>query len=424
MAQDIKLKILYVEDDKNLREEYQKFFSKRCDILFLAFNGQEGFDSFLKNKPDIVITDITMPIMNGLEMIKKIREVDNSVPIIVTSAFNEQEYLLEAINQGVSRYILKPFNRKLLKQLIEETITFVNLKKQDEYYKNIIQEYYEIIDNNVISSRTDLNGIITYASKAFCQVCGYSEEELVGKYYNFLYHSDVSELFCNELWETISKNKTWKGEIKNITKDGQDYWIYATISPIYNKEGKKIAYSSIREDITAKKRLEELSIKDSLTNIYNRRYFNEKIVELLNTCKRRDESICLLIIDIDNFKLYNDSYGHQEGDNVLIKVASSLNSFMKRVTDYCFRIGGEEFAILFITEKPNNSISFSNKIRVAIENLKIEHNKNIVSKFVTISAGLYCKKANNIKNDTEFFKKADDLLYQAKESGRNKVVSN
>ncbi|MGB6327510.1 MAG: diguanylate cyclase [Halarcobacter sp.] len=424
MEQDIKLEILYVEDDKNLREEYQKFFSKRCDTLFLAFNGQEGFDSFLKNKPDIIITDITMPIMNGLEMIKKIREVDTSVPIIVTSAFNEQEYLLEAINQGVTRYILKPFNRKLLKQLVEETITFVNLKKRDEYYKNIIQEYHEIIDHNVISSRTNLDGIITYVSKAFCQVCGYSEEELLGKTHNILYHPDVSEPFCNELWETISKDNTWKGEIKNRTKDGQDYWIQATISPIYNKEGKKIAYSSIRENITAKKKLEELSIKDSLTNIYNRRYFNEKIVELLNTCKRGNESICLLIIDIDYFKLYNDTYGHQEGDKVLIKVSNSLNSSMQRATDYCFRIGGEEFAILFITEKPDNSISFSNQIREKVENLKIEHSKNTVSKFVTISAGLYCEQANKIKNDMELFKKADDLLYQAKESGRNKVVSN
>ena len=422
MDETFKLKILYVEDDKNLNEEYQTFFNRRCDELFIAFDGKEGYESYIKNQPDLIITDITMPKSNGIEMIKKIRKVDTKTPVIVTSAYNDEDYLLEAINQGVSRYIIKPFNRKLLKQIIEEAISFIKLRKKENYYITINDEYYEIIDNNILGSRTDLDGIITYVSKAFCKISGYSKEELIGSSHNIIAHPDMDKSVYKEMWETITNNKVWKGEIKNRAKNGEFYWIYATISPIFNENGEKIAYSSIRENITDKKRLEELSIKDSLTNIYNRRYFNEKIIELLKINKRRDEAICLLIIDIDDFKLYNDTYGHQKGDNVLIKVANALSSFMQRADDYCFRIGGEEFAILFKTKDLDTSVVLSNKVKDSIEHLQIKHELNSASDFVTISVGLYCDNANNIENDMTFFKKADDLLYKAKEQGKNRVA--
>lgn len=424
MSQTFKINILYIEDDKKLNEEYQRIFLRKCEELFVAYNGQEGYESYIKNKPDLIITDISMPIMNGIEMIKKIRENDSKTPIIITSAFNENEYLMEAINQGVTRYILKPFNRKLFKQVIDETINYVSLTKQKEYYKNITKEYYEIIDNNIITSRTDIDGIITYASKAFCEISGYSQEELIGSSHNIVSHPDMNRDVYKDIWETITKGKVWKGEIKNIKKDGSGYWLMSTISPICNAKKEIIAYTSIRVNISDKKRLEEISIKDSLTDIYNRRFFNQKIIEQLNISKRRNEFISLLIIDIDCFKLYNDTYGHQEGDAILIKVAKTINSFMKRANDFCFRIGGEEFAVLFNSENIENSIIFSNKIKEGVENLKIEHKNNTASKYVTISSGLYFDNANNIKNDIEFFKKADDLLYKAKEAGRNQVASN
>ena len=127
------------------------------------------------------------------------------------------------------------------------------------------------------------------------------------------------------------------------------------------------------------------------------------------------------MLDVDFFKLYNDNYGHQEGDNVLISIAGVLKSNMKRGNDYCFRIGGEEFVILFDTDTIENALSFSNKIRKDIENLKIEHKYNKISDYVTVSMGLYCDKAQNIKKPEELYKNADDLLYKAKENGRDRI---
>ena len=226
-----------------------------------------------------------------------------------------------------------------------------------------------------------------------------------------------------ELWSTITGDRVWTGELKNKKKDGGYYWVNATISPIYNEEGEKIGYTAIRQDITDKKMVEQISITDGLTNIFNRRHFNEVIPDIINSAKREDETLCFLIMDIDYFKQYNDTYGHQMGDEVLIKVAGVLKKSLKRAGDFCFRLGGEEFGIVFKGKNMDESISFSETIRKNIEELKIEHSKNGASKYVTISAGMVCKKASGINSADEIYKDADLLLYKAKESGRNRVCT-
>ena len=172
------------------------------------------------------------------------------------------------------------------------------------------------------------------------------------------------------------------------------------------------------------KELEKVSITDALTNIYNRRYFNEIFPKVLNSAKRKDELVSFVIMDIDHFKQYNDTYGHQMGDDALVKVAASLKETLHRADDYCFRLGGEEFGIVFKTDSKEKALTFANKARQNIEDLNIEHNGNSASPYVTASMGLICKNANDIKDADEVYKQGDDLLYKAKESGRNRVEYN
>ncbi len=287
-----------------------------------------------------------------------------------------------------------------------------------------IDKYVDIIDENVITSSTNLNGTITYTSKAFCSISGYSKKELLGNKHNIVKHPDMNKKIYDDLWKTITQGKTWKGELKNQRKDGSSYWVEVTISSIYNDKNKKIGYTSIRHDITDKKRIEKISITDGLTNIYNRRHFNEVFPKVINSAKRDNKYIFFSIIDIDYFKQYNDTYGHQMGDTVLIKVAKSIKNSLHRADDYCFRIGGEEFGVLLKCDSADKAIKLSNSIRENIENLQIEHKKNTTSPYVTISMGLICKNANDINNIDELYKKTDILLYRAKSSGRNQVAYN
>ncbi len=170
--------------------------------------------------------------------------------------------------------------------------------------------------------------------------------------------------------------------------------------------------------------IEKISITDGLTSLYNRRHFNEIFPKVINSAKRKDELICFLLLDIDHFKPYNDHYGHQAGDEALMKFASSLKSNLKRADDMAFRLGGEEFGIVYKSDTQQKAYQFANKVRQNIEDLQIVHEYNSASGFLTASMGLLCKKATQIKDMDEAFKQADDLLYEAKENGRNQVKMN
>lgn len=404
--------ILYIEDEKMIRDEVSYFFSKYVKNFHTATNGQEGLELYNQIKPDLIITDIQMPKMNGLDMIKEIN--NKKIPIIITTAFSDIDYFLKAIELNVSKFIIKPINLMELVKSIQECV-----------YNNIIgdklfekENLLRIVDENVLISITDKDGKIIDASGAFCDFVEYSKEELMGKTHKILRHSDTTDEFYINMWQQISSGKKFNTEIKNRKKSGEIYWANLTITPVI-KDGEIINYTAIRQDITNKKRLEQLAIEDTLTGVYNRRYFNKIIEKELRRTKRENLNLCLLSIDIDDFKKYNDTFGHPKGDEVLIKVAQSLKTFASRAADFVFRMGGEEFCIIFSGLDTEKSLEFSNELVKKIENLQIEH---IEDRFVTISAGLVSMNANDILDEEELYRFSDDALYEAKARGKNQVV--
>ncbi|MCU7835813.1 MAG: ABC transporter substrate-binding protein [gamma proteobacterium symbiont of Taylorina sp.] len=128
-----------------------------------------------------------------------------------------------------------------------------------ETQKEVLEKLLSVFDINVIASKTDTNGVITYASAAFCEISGYTAEELVGNTHAIVNHPDMPKELFKDLWDTISSNKIWSGEIKNRKKNGGFYWVNAVITPETNSNGKITAYSAIRQDITDKKAFETLS---------------------------------------------------------------------------------------------------------------------------------------------------------------------
>ena len=284
------------------------------------------------------------------------------------------------------------------------------------------EKYTSLIDENIITSTTDLKGNITFASKAFCQISGYKESELLGKSHNIVRHPDEKASKYEQMWKELINNRIWEGELENISKSGKVYWVKAKIYPNY-KNGIKVGYTAIRHDISDKKIIEEISIRDGLTNLYNRKYFTETLPKFVNNAKRNKSLVSFIMIDVDYFKKYNDTYGHQKGDEVLIKISEIFHKSLKRANDYSFRIGGEEFVILFIPKTNKEAIDFAEEIRKSVEALKIIHEGNKDSSFITISLGLVTLKPDTILNAEDLYKKADKLLYKSKDMGRNILIS-
>ncbi len=345
-------------------------------------------------------------------------DVNNEIGILAEN-FNEMAQSIKSSQETIQKYALE------LEDKVKQRTQELEHAKEELEEKNIsMQISLDIIDKYVIYSSTNLAGTITEVSSAFCAITGYSREELLGKKHNIIRHPSMPSQLYKEMWESISNDRTWTGEIKNLKKDGTSYWVLSTISPKFDRSGKKIGYTSIRQDITDQKIVEELSITDALTGLYNRRHFNTMFEKILHSAQRKNELFCFLLLDIDHFKLYNDNYGHQMGDEVLSKFAATLRRSLKRADDYPFRLGGEEFGIIFNADTPQKALEFAQKVQENINAMQIPHEFCPVGATISASMGLFCKHAKEIRSIEDIYKETDDLLYEAKRSGRDRIVSN
>ena len=170
------------------------------------------------------------------------------------------------------------------------------------------------------------------------------------------------------------------------------------------------------------KEIQKLTITDSMTSLYNRRHFDKVFEDNLKIQSRTKQPLAFIILDIDFFKQFNDTYGHQAGDYALKVVADNLKVSLKRAGDMAFRLGGEEFGILCIGMNRDEALSFATSIKERIENEKLKHEKNSVSEYLTISMGVIVVEPDMFYNTNEIYKCADEALYKAKENGRNRVV--
>lgn len=173
---------------------------------------------------------------------------------------------------------------------------------------------------------------------------------------------------------------------------------------------------------SSKKQLFELSIKDGLTQLFNRRHFDEVGVLKTNEAKRLKSTMHLLMIDVDFFKPYNDHYGHPAGDEVLVSIASTLLKTLRRSTDLIFRVGGEELAVILLGDDTENLNKISQSVHDAINTLAIEHAKSPIKKQLTVSIGIASLKPPSNETFDDLYNKADKALYLAKQSGRNKTA--
>ncbi len=176
--------VLYVEDEEDIRTAVMEALQRRVKVLYTAENGQEGLDMFKDNDIDIVITDIKMPIMNGLEMSEKIREIRNDVPIIVTTAYEESDFFHKSIEIGINGYVVKPVNMKKLHELLIDTARKIELEKRVKEQVQCIESLINLRDDIVIMIESKYMNVV---NKAFLDFFGFKNlEEFNDKYENIV----------------------------------------------------------------------------------------------------------------------------------------------------------------------------------------------------------------------------------------------
>jgi PAS domain S-box-containing protein len=285
---------LFVEDDYDTRGSLVSILEKFFNKVIVSTDGEDGYDKYsksIKNGEDIhiIISDINMPIKNGLDMLADIRKTDFTIPCIFLTAHNEAEYMLEAIKLGISRYVLKPINIPDLIQSIEEVF-------EKEYNQLKIgalsiptkkfRQYIDVIDHIVLISETDTKGIITYVNDSFCEISGYSKEELIGQPHSIIRHPDMPKELFENIWYTIKSGNSWRGKIKNKTKDDESYYVDAHISPIYKDDHTTLkGYLAIRfltTEIETEKRIFKHKVIQSIIQYKSSLAIYENSISELN----------------------------------------------------------------------------------------------------------------------------------------------
>jgi diguanylate cyclase (GGDEF)-like protein/PAS domain S-box-containing protein len=278
------------------------------------------------------------------------------------------------------------------------------------------------LDEHAIVSIADVRGNITYVNEKFCRISGYAREELIGRNHRMLGSGFHPPEVFKDLWRTIVTGQTWHGEIMNLRKDGQPYWVKASMVPFLNDLGKPFQYISIRTDITEQKqaaKLKKMAHNDALTGLPNRNLLEDRLNLAVAQAKRLDASIAFLYLDLDKFKPINDKFGHDAGDAVLQKVAERLTENV-RETDTVARIGGDEFVIILASPvTPEFSYATAERIlKVLSQPINIKEHSCTIGASIGISIYPHDTGADSADLLIEF---ADAAMYKVKESGRNGI---
>jgi len=244
--------LLYIDKDDEERNKSEEVFVKVFKEVLIASDGAVALELYNKNKNQIkiIITDIEMPNMNGIDFMKEVRKSNWDVPILVSLDLNNLSVLPQIIKLKVSDYIFKPVLHFTALKLCFSVLEQINHLKILEKQQQELSQFKGILDDQTLVSETDLAGNILYANDMFCDISGYSREELIGKQHNIIRHPDVSPRIFENLWSTIKSGKIWIGKIKNRAKDGTDYHVKATVFPILSSSGEILKYMASRYLIT------------------------------------------------------------------------------------------------------------------------------------------------------------------------------
>jgi len=319
-------------------------------------------------------------------------------------SFSEQELqLLGEIAKELGAGILLIRKRKALKTAQEE-----------------LQVLHKAVEQSPVSIViTDRKGLIEYVNPFFSTLTGYSAQEVIGKNPRILNSGKTPKTRIEKLWKAILNGKPWSGEFINRTKDGRDFIEFARIAPVTNEQGQVTHFIGVKEDITRRKKLEEslthLAHYDQLTQLPNRALFYDRLNQALALAERQQKICALLFIDLNHFKLVNDSFGHETGDALLRACGERLSGAV-RESDTVARIGGDEFVIISnLLDKSESARGLAEKIiKVLSRPFQILGNRCDIGASIGIS--LYPEHG---QDRATLINKADQAMYRIKKQGLN-----
>lgn len=302
-----KIDILYVEDDDIAREKLGSILKRLFKNVYLAANGEEGLLIFQKlftnkNPVDLILSDINMPKMSGLEMLEEIREIDKNIPFIFTTARSESENLLQAIKLKVNHYILKPVDIEDIILKSQEICQQLYLEKMIASKNKEVKDYLHTIENIAYILKMDKNADIYYCNNSFLEELGILEKEEKQKLNFFnLIHPDTSKNIIEDIKHSINIEQRYEGNLKFINIENEPFYLNSTLFKIGEKQFINIGFLSTKESLE-KREFKKKVIKN--IHEHNVREFESKqeIQILQNKVEKYEKALQAQLLELDSFK--------------------------------------------------------------------------------------------------------------------------
>ncbi|MFK8040491.1 MAG: PleD family two-component system response regulator [Rickettsiaceae bacterium] len=449
--------ILLVDDlESNIKLLETKLLSEYYNV-FTSTSGHNALEILEHHKIDIVLLDVMMPGMDGFTTCIKIKSNPKTlhIPVIMVTALSDIEDRVRGLEAGADDFLTKPINDIALfarvKSLSRIKAMIDELELRNQTNSMLGASTVDIKDNFVDSNILLVNDDIIQAKNVKLILSKISNKIKIAHSYDQI--NSVIENFVPDIIiisdqlddeeDPLRLNVMFKSKkilqyavimllveednvnmvIKGMEIGVNDYCVYPLeaselIARVKTQLRRKLYQDDIRSTLD---RSVSLSIKDGLTEVFNRRYFDIHIAQRMNIALETHKPLALLMLDIDDFKKINDTYGHQVGDRLLRHLIKIIKPAI-RITDLVARYGGEEFAILLNNVQNTDALNIAHKIRKKVANTTLFLDKKNSKKKIrqTISIGITSYRKDDTVNS--FIQRADKALYQAKNQGKNKVI--
>lgn len=434
------MSVLIVEDDPDIAELAERIL-KHNYCIEVAETGTQGLMAY-RNKPfDIVLLDVQLPELNGMEVLDKIIQQNPTQAVVMMTAHGDTDMAEQLMIKGAVDFISKPFKAEQLRKVISiaahrenylishaqfaEKVT--TIQTNEEKYRQLYKTHNRLLNHlSTVVMELDVKGRILFTNQAWTELTGFEEAESRGQFlHEFAQSSGIVAQTSNLVENSI--NNVIEGQVQSQdiefqiqNKYGELLWVEVILNDITNDSeivGVTATIDNINDRKKAQLELSYLASHDTLTGLFNRHYFDSQLIQLAGSALDNGLTHTLLYLDLDRFKIINDTQGHHQGDTVLKDVAASLTG-LKRCADIVCRIGGDEFALLLPQTDKDTAISLAQFICDTLHNGHYQFGDSLFQ--ISVSVGVAVIDGSELQPEI-YLQHADIALYVAKKRGRNLV---
>lgn len=412
------MNILLIEDHKAdavLLRELLKEDARQSFHLVHADRLEDGLAQLKQEHFDVALLDLSLPDAFGHDTFWRMHQQAPNLPIIVLTGLDDEDLAIKLAQAGAQDYLVKS---DLNSGILHRSIHYAIERKRVEEKLRLAATVFESTLEGILI--TDARTNIISVNQALCSITGYSAEEIIGSTPDILKSERHSHAFFRQLWDILNKTGQWRGEIWNRRKNGEVFPTWVNISAVPSSSTNNTShYVAVFTEITelklSEERLNYLAHHDPLTGLPNRLLFHDRLEQAVLQAQRNKCLIAVMFLDLDRFKIINDTLGHRIGDELLVAVAERLKH-CARETDTIARLGGDEFAVIVTQIAQEEDVGLvAQKI---IKTLSAVYSVAGYEVFITASIGINLYPG--IDNDRgKILENADVAMYHAKQYGRN-----